>query len=308
MFRSLRYAPLLVIFSILVDLQPVSSQTTPVNPPGTIKISRNLYVDQTEITNRMYLQLLTYNAYVYGRKSPEYQQALPDTTVWKKLGKGYQHFTTEYLRHPKYQNYPVVGISYKQAKKFSKWRSNRAMEVMLVKKQLIPNRLDNPQKDSLFTIEKYFTGNYYHITPNKTIPYPQYELLSPSTYQFAAKIADSINRAHLAIDPSGILYKRLAARTNCLQNLSGKTAALPYGPLPINEVVHQYTRLLLLTDISTNVREITAEKGVYFGNSYRIPCQSSGALIRKSQNATNAYTGFRNQCQYKLWSQSSDPS
>jgi formylglycine-generating enzyme required for sulfatase activity len=38
-----------------------------------------------------------------------------------------------YLRHPAYANYPVVGVSWIQAVEFSKWRTNRVNELMLEK-------------------------------------------------------------------------------------------------------------------------------------------------------------------------------
>lgn len=39
--------------------------------------------------------------------------------------------TENYLRHPAYREYPVVGVSWIQAVEFSNWRTNRYNELIL---------------------------------------------------------------------------------------------------------------------------------------------------------------------------------
>ena len=73
---------------------------------------------------------------VFGKTSEEFKSTLPDTSVWKM--KNYTCLTMSvlenyYLRHPMYRNYPLVGISQKQAIAFSKWRSDRVFEYILIK-------------------------------------------------------------------------------------------------------------------------------------------------------------------------------
>ena len=41
--------------------------------------------------------------------------------------------TNNYLRHPAYQNYPVVGVSWIQANQFCIWRTDRVNEDALEK-------------------------------------------------------------------------------------------------------------------------------------------------------------------------------
>ena len=57
----------------------------------------------------------------------------PDTLVWRnRLGYN-ETMTNNYLRHPAYAEYPVVGVNWIQATEFSKWRTNRVNENILEK-------------------------------------------------------------------------------------------------------------------------------------------------------------------------------
>ncbi|WP_029037086.1 gliding motility lipoprotein GldJ [Salinimicrobium xinjiangense] len=98
---------------------------------------QSFYMDETEVTNLMYLEYLDYLKRVYPPSEPRYRNiylgALPDTLVWRnRLGYN-ETMTNNYLRHPAYANYPVVGVSWIQAVEFSKWRTDRVNELRLEK-------------------------------------------------------------------------------------------------------------------------------------------------------------------------------
>ena len=84
----------------------------------------SFYLDETEVRNVDYLEYLFWIKRVYSLSYPEvYKKALPDTLVWRdKLGYN-EPFVNGYLRHPAYQNYPVVGVSWQQARAFCHWRT-----------------------------------------------------------------------------------------------------------------------------------------------------------------------------------------
>ncbi|HET8839001.1 MAG TPA: gliding motility lipoprotein GldJ [Flavobacteriaceae bacterium] len=89
---------------------------------------QSFYMDETEVTNLMYLEYLDYLKKVYPpseqRYSAIYMGAVPDTLVWaNRLGYN-EPLTNNYLRHPSYQNYPVVGVSWIQATEYSQWRTD----------------------------------------------------------------------------------------------------------------------------------------------------------------------------------------
>jgi len=87
------------------------------NVPRKVTVS-SFYLDETEVRNIDYLEYLHWIKRVYSMSYPEvYTKSLPDTLVWRdKLGYN-EPFVTQYLRHPAYKNYPVVGVSWTQAKK-----------------------------------------------------------------------------------------------------------------------------------------------------------------------------------------------
>ena len=99
---------------------------------------QSFYMDETEVTNRMYLQYLDWLKFTFPPTEKKYANiykgALPDTLVWRnRLGYN-ETMTNNYLRHPAYQNYPVVGVNWIQATEFSKWRTDRVNELQLEQK------------------------------------------------------------------------------------------------------------------------------------------------------------------------------
>ena len=96
---------------------------------------QSFYMDETEVTNLMYLEYLEWLKRVFPPDQENYKNiydgASPDTLVWRnRLGYN-ETMTNNYLRHPAYANYPVVGVNWIQAVEFSKWRTDRVNEKTL---------------------------------------------------------------------------------------------------------------------------------------------------------------------------------
>jgi gliding motility-associated lipoprotein GldJ len=128
---------------------------------------QSFYIDETEVTNLMYLEFLDWNKRVYPPDSLEYKKIyngfLPDTLVWRNR-LGYAEVLVEnYLRHPAYQNYPVVGVSWVQANAFAKWRSDRVAEMLLQKDGYLER--DSHLKASA---SKNFSIDTYVYAPNQS--------------------------------------------------------------------------------------------------------------------------------------------
>jgi hypothetical protein len=262
-------------------------------PPGTIKIADNLYFDKLEITNFSYLEFMFWTKSVYGKNSIEFTTILPDTNVWNKLNIGYISLDTFYLRHPTYRDYPVVGVSYEQASNFSKWRSDRVMEYHLIKNKIIPNRT-NALKDSVFTIEKYYTGNYCGIQPNPNfLIYPCYSLPDSITYKKAALFADSLNSKNYKFCRMKYCEKELLIDFNCSErnNYQNYTLQTTCGYCPKEIITH----------LKGNVREMTNKKGIFYGGSFIDSCTTNYNSSRQDTLLVNCYTGFRNTCEFKQW-------
>ncbi len=96
---------------------------------------QSFYMDETEVTNLMYLEYLDYLKKVFPPTEANYRNiyygALPDTLVWRNRLGFNETMTENYLRHPAYREYPVVGVSWIQAIEFSNWRTNRYNELIL---------------------------------------------------------------------------------------------------------------------------------------------------------------------------------
>jgi gliding motility-associated lipoprotein GldJ len=96
---------------------------------------QSFYMDETEVTNVMYLEYLDYLKSVYPPENPKYTNiyigALPDTLVWRNRLGFNETMTNNYLRHPAYAEYPVVGVNWVQAVQFAEWRTDRVNEAML---------------------------------------------------------------------------------------------------------------------------------------------------------------------------------
>ncbi len=105
------------------------------NNTPTSQHVQSFYMDETEVTNVMYLEYLDYLKSVYPPENPKYANiykgALPDTLVWRNRLGFNETMTNNYLRHPAYAEYPVVGVNWVQATQFAEWRTDRVNEVML---------------------------------------------------------------------------------------------------------------------------------------------------------------------------------
>ena len=105
----------------------------------------SFYIDETEVTNLMYMEYLDWLETVFPLSEPRYRQiyegALPDTLVWRNTLGYMEELTTNYLRHPAYAEYPVVGINWLQAVQFSEWRTNRVNEFILERESFVQKNI-----------------------------------------------------------------------------------------------------------------------------------------------------------------------
>lgn len=125
---------------------------------------QSFYMDESEVTNKMYLEYLDWIKRVYPPDDPNfkliYQSALPDTLVWRNR-LGYSEMMTEnYLRHPGYGEYPVVGVSWIQAVDFASWRTDRVNELYLEKGGYLKRdaRITDVNADANFNTDTYINS------------------------------------------------------------------------------------------------------------------------------------------------------
>ena len=141
---------------------------------------QSFYMDETEVTNKMYLEYLDWLKRVYppeeGNFKLIYEGALPDTLVWRNR-LGYSEMMIEnYLRHPAYAEYPVVGVSWIQAVEFANWRTDRVNEMYLENEGYIVRdaKLNAVSSDATFNTDTYLTAPTLAYGGNDSITGPEY--------------------------------------------------------------------------------------------------------------------------------------
>lgn len=110
-------------------------------PPGTSRITDNLYIDQVPVTNLMYLEFLRSADNFW---SPEMHQTIKDLPKFgvtknlqedNKIQKGPEGFDSylsrpsnwEEIRHPNNKYDPMVQITKREAELFCRWRTDMVM-------------------------------------------------------------------------------------------------------------------------------------------------------------------------------------
>ena len=91
----------------------------------------SFYIDETEVSNVDWLEYLYWIKRNYVNDAEYYYNALPDTLVWRQPLSYNEPYVHNYLRHPAFQDYPVVGITWEQANAYCEWRTDRVNEDIL---------------------------------------------------------------------------------------------------------------------------------------------------------------------------------
>lgn len=130
------------------------------NIQRTVTVS-SFYMDETEVTNQYWLDYLHWISMVYGDSYPElYTRALPDTLVWRDKMAYNEPYVEYYLRHPAYQDYPVVGVNWLQANDYCAWRTDRVNEIILIREGLLLHSPTSQLDEEHFNTDSYLAGQY----------------------------------------------------------------------------------------------------------------------------------------------------
>jgi gliding motility-associated lipoprotein GldJ len=129
----------------------------------TRKTVNSFYIDKTEVANIHYREYIYWinNVFDGDEFLAVRDGALPDTLVWRSELAYNEPLVEYYFRHPSYNYYPVVGVSWQQAYDFCLWRTDRVNEKALIDKQFInKNTLKNiqGQGSESFNTKSYLLG------------------------------------------------------------------------------------------------------------------------------------------------------
>jgi gliding motility-associated lipoprotein GldJ len=137
------------------------------NVPRRVTVP-SFYIDETEVRNIDYLEYLHWIKRVYVDYPEVYQKALPDTLVWRSELAYNEPYVNNYLRHPAYAEYPVVGVNWEQAVDYCAWRTDRVNERILIEAGIL-NEDPAQRNENNFNTEAYLAGQYEGAV-NKNLP------------------------------------------------------------------------------------------------------------------------------------------
>jgi len=125
------------------------------NIPRRVTVS-SFYMDEVEVRNIDYCEYLYWLSHVYESEYRFlYTQALPDTAGWRSRMAYNEPLVELYLRHPAYEEYPVVNVSWNQASKYCEWRTDRVNELILMREGIIDKYLAPSAGAKHFNLDAY---------------------------------------------------------------------------------------------------------------------------------------------------------
>jgi len=106
----------------------------------------SFYMDETEVSNQDWLDYLHWINITFPDDGELYYNAVPDTLVWRKKLSYNEPYVDNYLRHPAFQDYPVVGVTWDQVQDYCVWRTDRTNENILRENQIMTTWKDASAK------------------------------------------------------------------------------------------------------------------------------------------------------------------
>lgn len=278
----------------------VDNYTQTYSLPGTIPINDTLFCDLNEISNLNWLEYMNWIGNVYGGESEEYEFCFPASFISSDFGSCYINFFPEFWKYPLYRDSPIIGISQEQAQQYSKWRSDRVFEHLLIELGKLKYN-PNQTPENCFTIERYYKGELDSIVIGEKLEfYPSYTLPTFEERSVVLYLADSLYEKNYKIFGTKTLEKLKKQHPHVICDVSTCKNDTFVFPLPL------YTGVIFIrTNVLYNIRGSVAEwldnPGYIAGGSWKDTYQSIMEKDTVYCHSRNNYTGFRNVCRWKKW-------
>lgn len=256
--------PLIIVCFLtgLISCSVLSKNKPDKTPPGTVWLTDDLFIDKTEIANIHWREFLFWILH-FDKDTVLHEKMLPDTSVWQNRSIS---LTEYYFRHPGYNYYPVVGISYEQAEAFCNWRSDRVNELYQRRPQ------QNP-----------FPGKKY-----------RYRLPTKEEWEYAA--AGKLDTAQFPYGRESVTGTKGAWKGHRLFNYLRTDTTEKDIPLVVT-VDAFLPNAFGLYNMIGNVSEIITEKGAAKGGNYTLPLQQCRVVDTQYFTGPEVWLGFRCVCE-----------
>lgn len=237
-------------------------------PSGTVRLNDSLFIDKTEVGNMHWMEFM-YWLEMVSKDSIGYQSNELDTLVWNNILDGeYSRFTEYYHRHPSYNNFPVVGLSYEQATWFCEWRS-----------KMVNERYEKEPSANPFPGKKY-----------------SYRLPTINEWEIAAA-----NKLNVLEYPFGAINTKIGGKGkyvpafNCVYDSAYRKKHREYDlTLPLTAYLKNNYGCY---NMIGNVSEMVSTKGIAKGGNFLLPLDSCKINMEQHYTKPEAWLGFRCICE-----------
>lgn len=132
------------------------------NVPRRITVP-SFYIDETEVANIHYREYLHWLGRTFDGETwldDLMMKAKPDSLVWRSELSYNEPYVEYYFSHPSFNYYPVVGVTWKQANDYCRWRTDRVNELNLIKAGVLDQKkqMKGAQGEDNFVTESYLFG------------------------------------------------------------------------------------------------------------------------------------------------------
>lgn len=228
------------------------------------KIREHIYVSKYEVSNA------DYRAFLAAAESDpqQYKAALPDTSVWQGTEHSASPMTAFYFRHPSFDNYPMVGVSFENALAYCQWltviynkEENRKFSKVIFR---LPTKEEWTLAANGGDEKKQYPWGTGFIRNSRSMSLCNYN-------ENGELIFDSATKKYIIapIAPNGIRIKITS---------------------PVKSF---YPSSFGMYNMSGNVAEMIAEKGTAKGGSYDDPAWNVTIASEKKYTKATADIGFR---------------